>query len=32
MVNRLPPLKRFFMAEARGAAGDLPALLRGSLP
>ena len=31
-VNRLPPLKRFFMAEARGAAGDLPALLRGELP
>ena len=31
-VNRLPPLKRFFMAEARGASGDLPALLRGELP
>jgi 2-octaprenyl-6-methoxyphenol hydroxylase len=31
-VDRLPPLKRFFMAEARGASGDLPALLRGDLP
>jgi len=31
-VNRLPPLKRFFMAEARGASGDLPSLLRGELP
>jgi 2-octaprenyl-6-methoxyphenol hydroxylase len=31
-VNRLPTLKRFFMAEARGAAGELPALLRGELP
>lgn len=31
-VHRLPPLKRFFMAEARGASGDLPSLLRGDLP
>lgn len=27
-VDRLPPLKRFFMDEARGMAGDLPGLLR----
>lgn len=31
-VQRIPPLKRFFMAEARGTSGDLPALLRGDLP
>ncbi|MBB4633605.1 UbiH/UbiF/VisC/COQ6 family ubiquinone biosynthesis hydroxylase [Sphingosinicella soli] len=31
-VHRMPPLKRFFMAEARGASGDLPSLLRGDLP
>ncbi len=31
-VNKMPPLKRFFMAEARGASGDLPALLRGEQP
>jgi 2-octaprenyl-6-methoxyphenol hydroxylase len=30
-VNRLPPLKRFFMAEARGKGGDLPRLLQGEL-
>lgn len=28
-VERLPPLKDFFMAEARGETGDLPALLAG---
>lgn len=28
-VDRLPPLKRFFMAEARGETGDLPKLLQG---
>lgn len=28
-VERLPPLKRFFMAEARGETGDLPRLLQG---
>jgi 2-octaprenyl-6-methoxyphenol hydroxylase len=30
-VNRLPPLRRAFMAIARGEAGDLPPLLRGEL-
>ena len=28
-VQRLPALKRFFMDEARGVSGSLPALLRG---
>ncbi len=28
-VQRLPSLKRFFMDEARGVSGNLPALLRG---
>lgn len=28
-VHRVPPLKRFFMAEARGETGDLPKLLQG---
>lgn len=28
-VERVPPLKRFFMAEARGETGDLPKLLQG---
>jgi len=28
-VQRLPALKRWFMDEARGMSGDLPALLRG---
>jgi len=28
-VQRLPALKRFFMDEARGVSGTLPALLRG---
>lgn len=30
-VNRIAPLKDRFMAEARGEAGELPALLRGTL-
>jgi 2-octaprenyl-6-methoxyphenol hydroxylase len=30
-VERLPPLKARFMAEARGETGQLPALLRGEL-
>ncbi|QMW21809.1 UbiH/UbiF/VisC/COQ6 family ubiquinone biosynthesis hydroxylase [Sandaracinobacteroides saxicola] len=29
-VNRIAPLKRFFMQTARGETGDLPALLQGS--
>ncbi|MFN5614828.1 MAG: FAD-dependent monooxygenase, partial [Brevundimonas sp.] len=29
MVNRVAPLRRAFMQEAGGAAGDLPRLLRG---
>ena len=29
-VERLSPLKRLFMTEARGEAGDLPKLLRGA--
>ncbi len=28
-VNRLPPLKRFFMRHAMGLIGDLPRLIRG---
>ncbi len=28
-VNRLPPLKRFFMKHAMGTVGELPKLLRG---
>lgn len=28
-VERMPPLKRFFMTEARGETGDLPKLLTG---
>ncbi len=28
-VNRAPPLKRFFMRQAMGLAGDLPRLVRG---
>jgi 2-octaprenyl-6-methoxyphenol hydroxylase len=31
IVERTPPLKRLFMAEARGESGDLPALLGGEL-
>ena len=30
-VQRLPPLRRRFMAEARGETGELPALLTGAL-
>ncbi|API60280.1 ubiquinone biosynthesis protein UbiH [Tardibacter chloracetimidivorans] len=30
-VDRLPPLKRRFMAEARGETGELPKLLTGEL-
>ncbi|MBB6504865.1 2-octaprenyl-6-methoxyphenol hydroxylase [Sphingomonas endophytica] len=30
-VDRLPPLKDRFMAEARGESGDLPKLLRGTM-
>ncbi len=29
MVDRLPPLKRFFMRDAMGVVGDLPRLARG---
>jgi 2-octaprenyl-6-methoxyphenol hydroxylase len=28
-VDRLPPLKRWFMGEARGESGDVPKLLQG---
>jgi 2-octaprenyl-6-methoxyphenol hydroxylase len=28
-VDRLPPLKRFFMRHAMGLVGDLPRLVRG---
>lgn len=28
-VNRIPPLRRFFMQHARGTVGSLPRLLRG---
>jgi len=28
-VDRLPPVKRFFMKQAMGQVGDLPRLLRG---
>lgn len=31
MVQRIPPLKDQFMAEARGESGDLPKLLMGDL-
>jgi 2-octaprenyl-6-methoxyphenol hydroxylase len=30
LVNRIGPARRYFMAEAGGAAGDLPSLLRGA--
>ena len=29
LVDRMPALKRFFVAEAAGLNGDLPRLLRG---
>ena len=28
-VDKLPPLKNWFMAEARGESGDVPKLLQG---
>ena len=28
-VDKLPPLKDWFMAEARGESGDVPRLLQG---
>lgn len=31
-VNRMPPLKRFFMRHARGTVGKLPRMLRGAAP
>jgi 2-octaprenyl-6-methoxyphenol hydroxylase len=31
LVERAPPLKAFFMAEARGESGELPRLLRGQM-
>ena len=30
-VNAIGPARRFFMAEAGGATGDLPRLMRGEL-
>lgn len=30
-VQKLPPLKALFMAEARGTSGDLPRLLQGAM-
>jgi 2-octaprenyl-6-methoxyphenol hydroxylase len=30
MVNKIPPLKRFFMRHAMGTVGDLPKLMRGA--
>lgn len=29
LVNRLPPVKRFFMKHAMGVVGDLPRMIRG---
>ena len=31
VVQRIPPLKAQFMAEAKGETGDLPKLLTGEL-
>jgi len=31
-VNRVPPLRRFFVRHAMGLAGDLPKLIRGERP
>jgi 2-octaprenyl-6-methoxyphenol hydroxylase len=31
LVDRMPPLKQFFMAEARGESGAMPKLLTGQL-
>src|SRR3546814_5719555 len=30
-VNRMPPLKRFFMRHAMGLVGDLPRLVKGEI-
>jgi 2-octaprenyl-6-methoxyphenol hydroxylase len=30
-VNKVPPLKNFFMQHARGTVGELPKLLKGEL-
>jgi 2-octaprenyl-6-methoxyphenol hydroxylase len=32
LVDRAPPLKRFFVREAAGLTGDVPRLLKGELP
>lgn len=32
IVDRAPPLKRFFVREAAGLTGDVPRLLKGELP
>ena len=32
VVNRLPPLRRFFVRHAMGMVGDLPKLVRGKRP
>jgi 2-octaprenyl-6-methoxyphenol hydroxylase len=32
LVERMPPLKRFFIREAAGFTGDIPKLLRGEVP
>jgi 2-octaprenyl-6-methoxyphenol hydroxylase len=32
LVNQLPVLKQFFVAEAAGVSGEIPKLLRGELP
>jgi 2-octaprenyl-6-methoxyphenol hydroxylase len=32
IVERTPPLKRFFVREAAGLTGDVPRLLKGELP
>ena len=31
-VNRMPPLRRFFVRHAMGLVGDLPKLIRGERP
>ena len=31
-VNRVPPLRRFFVRHAMGLVGDLPRLIRGERP
>ncbi|HEY8277950.1 MAG TPA: FAD-dependent monooxygenase [Methyloceanibacter sp.] len=32
LVDRTPPLKRFFVREAAGLTGDVPRLLKGEMP